>query len=403
MTFAEKKEKLLNALLERKGLPYIVDVAAETINNPMFIFDLSGKLIAKSQTAAGDETWNILFPDGHMVFEDMQSVENAGVIEYLIHNDMPIYGSFGFYPNRFLGCRIRDKSSALAIACVVENHPMHEEDEELLVVICKTVLFEMLYYERTAMQSIPYFSLFRDIIENNVKEDELKERIKSTRLKEMKSMRLMGIHHQKEKAQMSAYFTRESIIASVSGVYCIVYEGQILILADEQYWNDNFVASIWSCVSDTDCWMSISTVFQNLNDLAEVYQQLQAISEIREQMNFTSKTIAYEDIQFYHFFQIASKQMDIRLLANPTLKKIEDYDKTHNTNLLDSLEGYLEAGRNIQKAAKMMHMHKNTLYYRLQRITDLFGLNLEDENMCFQIQLSFRLMRMFLKTENSDK
>ena len=49
MTFAKKKETILNALIERKGLQYLTDIVSKVLNNPIFIYDVSGKFLAKSQ------------------------------------------------------------------------------------------------------------------------------------------------------------------------------------------------------------------------------------------------------------------------------------------------------------------------------------------------------------------
>lgn len=100
----------------------------------------------------------------------------------LLNDDKPVFGSFDFFPQRFLGCRIRDKDSVIGFVTMVENNLAQDDDPELLVILCKSVLFEMLYRGRTAMQRIPYFGLFKDIIELNATKKELKERISSLRV-----------------------------------------------------------------------------------------------------------------------------------------------------------------------------------------------------------------------------
>ena len=75
MTFAKKKETILNALIERKGLQYLTDIVSKVLNNPIFIYDVSGKFLAKSQKEIDDEIWKELFPEGHLDAEKMKITE----------------------------------------------------------------------------------------------------------------------------------------------------------------------------------------------------------------------------------------------------------------------------------------------------------------------------------------
>ncbi|MGB4430006.1 MAG: hypothetical protein WBI48_10285 [Thermacetogeniaceae bacterium] len=173
MEFSEKKAMLLNALIERRGLQYIVNVASQVMNNPIFVYDTSWKILAKSNSRPEDEeTWAKLFPEGHLVFKDLLEVERAGIFAQLLNDDKPIFGSFAFFPHRFLGCRVRDKGSVVGIVTMVEINKAQAGDLELMVILSKFILFEMLYCGRTAMQRIPYFGLFKDLIEGNAQENE---------------------------------------------------------------------------------------------------------------------------------------------------------------------------------------------------------------------------------------
>ena len=50
------------------------------------------------------------------------------------------------------------------------------------------------------------------------------------------------------------------------------------------------------------------------------------------------------------------------------LKKIIQYDADHNSELLKTLETYLDCGENINKTAEALFIHPNTVKYRLERI-----------------------------------
>jgi purine catabolism regulator len=54
------------------------------------------------------------------------------------------------------------------------------------------------------------------------------------------------------------------------------------------------------------------------------------------------------------------------------------YDDEHATELLRSLRVFLEENRSWQRSAKRLHVHKQTLVYRVRRIEELTGRSLRD-------------------------
>lgn len=58
-----------------------------------------------------------------------------------------------------------EKSNVVRFVSIVENKELNEKDKELMIVLCKTVLSEMLCQGRSTMQRIPYFGLLKDLLE----------------------------------------------------------------------------------------------------------------------------------------------------------------------------------------------------------------------------------------------
>lgn len=60
------------------------------------------------------------------------------------------------------------------------------------------------------------------------------------------------------------------------------------------------------------------------------------------------------------------------------LRKLEEYDHANGTFLQETLVAYYMNGFNISKAAEALFIHRNSLQYRLAKIEDLLGLELDD-------------------------
>ena len=75
-------------------------------------------------------------------------------------------------------------------------------------------------------------------------------------------------------------------------------------------------------------------------------------------------------------------------LLHPALEALECYDEENQGELRHTLTEYLRCERNQHRTADEMHIHVNTLRYRLQRIREITGLTLEDEAELKYLRLS---------------
>ena len=75
-------------------------------------------------------------------------------------------------------------------------------------------------------------------------------------------------------------------------------------------------------------------------------------------------------------------------LLHPALEALERYDEQNKTELRKTLSAYLQHERNQLVASTALHVHPNTLRYRLDRIREIAGLTLEDETELKYLRLS---------------
>src|SRR5215467_14280209 len=81
---------------------------------------------------------------------------------------------------------------------------------------------------------------------------------------------------------------------------------------------------------------------------------------------------------------------DIEEFVREWLGSLLDYDARRKAELVRTLTQYLEHGGNYDATAAELSVHKSTLKYRLQRIRELTGLELNDPDVHFNLQLATR-------------
>jgi DNA-binding PucR family transcriptional regulator len=63
-------------------------------------------------------------------------------------------------------------------------------------------------------------------------------------------------------------------------------------------------------------------------------------------------------------------------------------------DLIHTLDAYLTHGGDARKTAESLHLHRSTLYYRLEKITEAIGGDLRDGEVRFELMLGIRLANM---------
>lgn len=74
-------------------------------------------------------------------------------------------------------------------------------------------------------------------------------------------------------------------------------------------------------------------------------------------------------------------------LPDGPLQRLAAHDARHQSDLLPSLRAWVRAGQDVGAAATRLHVHTNTLRYRLRRATEVTGLDLSCPRQLLALQL----------------
>ncbi len=75
------------------------------------------------------------------------------------------------------------------------------------------------------------------------------------------------------------------------------------------------------------------------------------------------------------------------------------YDQTHKTNNLQLLRTYIRCERSLSATGQKMHMHRNNVTYRIKRIEDLIGIDLNNPDNRFRLQIAYAQFNFIKGTE----
>ena len=71
-----------------------------------------------------------------------------------------------------------------------------------------------------------------------------------------------------------------------------------------------------------------------------------------------------------------------------------DYDEQYETELVRTLETFLDADGNVARTAERLFTHRHTIRYRLERVRELTGLDVSSTDGRERLSLGLKAMRV---------
>ncbi|MDX2137150.1 MAG: helix-turn-helix domain-containing protein, partial [Chloroflexota bacterium] len=140
----------------------------------------------------------------------------------------------------------------------------------------------------------------------------------------------------------------------------------------------------------------ISRPAMGLAALREAYREAKDAFGIAHELGNREQTTFYGDLKLFQFL-LALKERNLeqmRRFHRETLGGLVEHDERKQGDLIRTLNGFFEANGNLAKAASDLDVHRNTLVYRLDRIKELTGLDLEDADNRLILHLALKIQRV---------
>jgi purine catabolism regulator len=120
-------------------------------------------------------------------------------------------------------------------------------------------------------------------------------------------------------------------------------------------------------------------------------QAYEALSVARE-LTGRDQVLSYGDLGVYALLCRLRDGEEMADFYEQTLAPLVLYDANHNTRLVQTLEAFFAHLGNVSQTAESLYLHRNSLLYRLERISEITGRDLNDEDDRFSLQLALRML-----------
>lgn len=137
--------------------------------------------------------------------------------------------------------------------------------------------------------------------------------------------------------------------------------------------------------------IGVSIPFNDIADFPNMFRQSACACHLSHQIPNEGKLCMYEEYRFYDLLHSCSDKTLLEQNIHSSFGILNAYDLKKNSTLLNTLKCFLSNDMNAKKTADELFLHRNTLKYRLDKIQDLTGINFDDPETKFQLELSSRI------------
>ena len=139
--------------------------------------------------------------------------------------------------------------------------------------------------------------------------------------------------------------------------------------------------------------IGISSFDNTLLHIPLAFKQAVEIISIGKRINPSSHIHSFENLKVYYFLNSTLSESELQNLAS-AIANIETFDESNYIVYIDTIECFIKNKFNISKAASELYIHRNSMAYRLSRISDILSIDWENPEDILKVQLGLHALKL---------
>lgn len=371
-------------------LQALVDRSVEHFRNPIFIIDETNTVRARSDHALGtvNDDWDCIVQYNRMPIDKVRMIYNSTQgIDWLSPARLKkpfLYGPPGSSV-RGINYRIpsADRSVFTGTLIIIENET--------------PITAGMLQYSSILADAIvKWVDKHQGERLMNTVGDTLSDLLNGIKITDEAVQTLVHvINAQDGSYRLSCAISRDAMRMSqylhlveeklTHGVCC--EHGELLVMLFDDAQKSENLRMLDQLFKDIPVEIGVSTVFSDLRHCPGCLRQAQIAVRCG---NKKISELNAESVMKYIAAEVSATLSGSDLI-HPALRRLCRYDARHGTRMYETLRVFLRNERSLSVSLQELNIHRNSLIYRLERIQQIAGCDLEDANTREWLQFSFRM------------
>ncbi|WP_026476196.1 PucR family transcriptional regulator [Alkaliphilus transvaalensis] len=149
-------------------------------------------------------------------------------------------------------------------------------------------------------------------------------------------------------------------------------------------------------LKSTEFKIGVGRPYKRLDQVYKSY--IDAIRAIQTGEILKEESVVYfDELGIYKILSQEVLKDELEEFYKRTVLPLVEYDNQKSTDLVSTLESYYLYNGNLKKISSAMFTHYNTILYRIQRIQDISGMNLENHKDRLNLEVALKIKRLLKK------
>lgn len=402
-----KREELFHSLHSGNGIQGIVNVAYTCLGNPVTVCDTSFSIIGASP--ALDDERNLEKRNDRFYLKEnfSQNMLDDKIIERIYHSPVPFITKIDDYSYDWVFYSIRIQHAVVGYVCVrALQKGLAEEDLEFIDVLSQMLSIEMQKDDSFSNPTgLKYEYFLTELLDGNFERTEyVTHHLIQLGHKPAPFYYILVFQFadtESRRPSIKSYY--EQLLSILPQSMVVFFHGKLTVLLpvkSQSPFTEAMESRLYTFLRLNKMYAAISYPFSDITQSPYYFHQTNALFSIRGIEPDEKRMIHYGRHFLKHIFHQCKSPDLMKASIHPDILRIREYDRKNHTDYLHTLRAYLLHNRNAVAASGELHIHKSTFFYRLSKISDLFGFDINDGLTLFAYEYSFRAMD-YLKNQYS--
>ena len=394
-------EELLR-ILPSGSLQDVMNISYKYVKVPVLVVDILYNVLGIApEVKTGDYYWDYLLEHRGYETEMITQLYEEGIMQSVNVKKAPFIVNWG-------SCKERPKiQGVIKVNHIIEGYvtmnctyeeltPDRMEAMEIIQNACT-----VLYSGKDSENSMKYTyqksfaaELFGGRIHSQRQLDNWKNTV-GISLEPSYLVAAITLSDEREKNTLS--FIRKTL-ATLSPCQLALIRQNILYILYYQYDRYSSLENTWKYFKETlvkfNAHCGVSNLFDNLLEISIYQKQAEDAVILGRPLAPKHHIHYYSDYYLPAILNPALKSLPRASFVSPVIPALQEYDQKNSTSLLTTLETYLEQFCHTANTIKELHIHRNTLLYRLKKIEEICDVSLQDYETLLHLMVSFYLLRI---------
>ncbi len=399
----EKRQKLMDAYLENDSLQSLLNAVSAVIDNPVMVIDNSFRLVGASEyEECSDLVWNESIRNGYCSYEFISQFNKLNEINDIKRGTAPVLAGCLMSPmRRCIVTLFADRKPVGYFLSIEADSSFDAVKTEMIEQAAKLIARELVNAAQSAGID-PYNSSWDAVvnaIEETPKSDKiLREYLRSEGLRSDSEYYVMLIsfdgNGEKSITQLPLYSVFKSVFPRSTLSY---YKNDVLAIIDYDEGKDKLDEAISGkaeYIAEKQIRVAVSDGFKDLAYFRRYYEQAKRVQELMIGLDIRTCYCIYDNVRIYDMLLNSIDPNEMPLFLSDKERALFQYDIDNGTEYFRTLYSYIKNSRRLGDVSDELHIHKNSVSYRINRIRELFDIDLNDAETRIGFYLAFHVLAL---------